>query len=174
MLRHEKLPNDIPTYLRGLAKAKQTCKYFIEEREAGAKWLHIWAYFVMDFSTCFSFLDCCCIRSLALALKTTPRREQKAWHKYSVTYLCFQYDKFLAERRIWMLKSVSPRRFEFSRAANDAGGLEEVEKIEIVYRFGISHDFCYFLKCSNLFNYHNILCAQPPANRSRNLFLCFA
>lgn len=29
-------------------------------------------------------------------------------------------------------------------------------KIEIVYWFGISHDFCYFLKCSNLFNYHNI------------------
>lgn len=45
-----------------------------------------------------------------------------------------------------------------------------------LYWFGISHDFCYFLKCSNLFNYHNILCSrfhQLPSCRD-NLFLCFS
>lgn len=45
-----------------------------------------------------------------------------------------------------------------------------------LYWFGISHDFCYFLKCSNLFNYHNILCSrfhQLPSFRD-NLFFCFS
>lgn len=46
-----------------------------------------------------------------------------------------------------------------------------MEKIEIVYWFGISYDLVissYFGKCSNLFNYHNtkfVYFFPPPSNR---------
>lgn len=70
--------------------------------------------------------------------------------------------------------SSHPRnRKKDANICKDALEREKGKKAESVYWFGVSHDFCYFLKCSNLFNYHNILCVYFFLSSSRfsNIYL---
>lgn len=139
------------------------------------------AYFVMDFSTCFSFPDCRFLLGSGPGKRVESEKPDINTQSHIYAFGMINSSAFVHPHErsyVNAKKCFFTRRFESLEPQTmpmlGRGGGKE---IEIVYRFGISHDFCYFLKCSNLFNYHNILCSQPPATLAaafRNLFLCFA
>lgn len=157
-------------------KSKQTCKYFIKHQSDYIS-EHICNVFPLVFLLpAFFFPNSEC------SLEADINTQSHIYVFVMINSSHLPQAPHMNAKKYFTEKAPHTRRHRRKKGANickdassDAPWSGEVG---IVYWFGISHDFCYFLKCSDLFNYHNILCVYFfPSSRlpsPQNLFLCFS